>query len=71
MNEAHLAQVHQLGAKVEIKNAGHHWVIERGLVRIDYWPSSQKFQMTVKSEVRRGFHEMLELLKFAPKRMGS
>lgn len=56
---------------MQIKNAGHHWVIERGLARIDYWPSSEKFQMTVKSEIRRGFGDMIEMLKLAPKKRGA
>ncbi len=68
MKPEQLRKVKSLGAKVAITNAGHHWMIEHGLARIDYWPSSEKFQMTVKSEIRRGFDQMFEMLKHAPMR---
>lgn len=53
----------KMGAEVEVKNGGHHWIITHGQMRVDYWPSSERFQITYKTEVRRGFKDMVRMMK--------
>lgn len=53
----------KIGAEVQVKNGGHHWIISYGQMRVDYWPSSERFQVTYKTQIRRGFKDMVRLIQ--------
>lgn len=63
LNRDDMKEIMNTGAQITVKNDGYHWILQQGPTRIDYWPSSEKFQVTVKTPIARGWDKMLKLLK--------
>jgi hypothetical protein len=57
-----LKEVMKTGAQVTVRNDGHHWIINLDQTRVDYWPSSERFQVTFRTQIRRGYKSMLQSL---------
>ncbi len=61
--DARLQQLTEMGATVDVKNDGLHWIIRKGEKRIDFWPTKESFKVNLAGYKQHGFTQLLDHLK--------